>query len=57
MKFKNESKARRLARLSRIAGDLEYFAYLAGERDRAFHFMYKMYALTKLAQDAAWEGK
>lgn len=43
-------KAQRLMRLSSIAGKLEYEAYMAFNRQRAIHFMRKMYRLTELAK-------
>lgn len=42
-------RAQRLMKLARIAGDLEFFAYMDCNRQRADHFMRKMNALTRLA--------
>lgn len=45
-------RAQRLMKLARIAGDLEFFAYMDCNRSRADHFMRKMNALTRLAYQA-----
>lgn len=51
----NTMRAQRLMKLARRAGDLEYDAYMAFNRPRAYHFMRKMYKLTQLAIQARQE--
>lgn len=50
-------RAQRLMELARRAGDLEFEAYVAFNRHRAYHFLRKMNALTKLAIEAQHGGK
>lgn len=50
------SRAQRLMMLARRAGDLEYDAYMAFNRPRAYHFLRKMNKLTKLAIEAQHGG-
>ena len=45
-------RAQRLMKLARRAGNLEFDAYLDGNKTRAIHFMRKMYSLTQLAIQA-----
>lgn len=47
-----EDKVQRLVRLSRIDGNHEFEAYMEFKRDRAYHFMRKMYRFTQLAIEA-----
>jgi hypothetical protein len=49
-------RAQRLMMLARRAGNLEYDAYMAFNRPRAYYFMRKMNALTKLAIEAQHGG-
>lgn len=42
-------RAQRLMKLARIAGDLEFFAYMDCNRSRAEHFMRRMNHFTRLA--------
>lgn len=42
-------RAQRLINLARRAGQLEFEAYMAFNRERAYHFMRKMNKLTQLA--------
>lgn len=42
-------RAKRLMKLAKRAGELEFYAYVGFNRPRALHFMRKMNALTKLA--------
>lgn len=45
-------RAQRQMKLARRAGDLEFEAYMAFNRERAYHFMRKMNSLTRLAYQA-----
>lgn len=45
-------RAQRLMKLARIAGDLEFFAYMDCNRERAEHFLRKLYSFTRLAHSA-----
>lgn len=45
-------RAQRLMKLARIAGELQFFAYMDCNRERADHFTRKMNALTRLAYQA-----
>lgn len=49
-------RAQRLMELARRAGDLEFYAYVAFNRPRAYHFMRKMNRLTQLAIQAQHGG-
>lgn len=42
------TKEKRLQSLARRAGDLEIKAMDAGQRDRAYHFMHRMYRLLEV---------
>lgn len=44
-----EDKEKRLRSLARRAGDLEIKAIDAGQRDRAYHFMRRMYRMLQMA--------
>ncbi|WP_120967862.1 hypothetical protein [Comamonas sp. lk] len=44
----NPGKEKRLQSLARRAGDLEIKAMDAGQRDRAYHFMRRMYRLLEV---------
>lgn len=50
-------RAQRLMELAKRAGDLEFDAYMAFNRDRAIHFMRKMNRLTQLAIHAQHGGE
>lgn len=52
----NTMRAQRLMKLARRAGDLEFEAYVAFNRERAYHFMRKMNHFTKLAIQAKQEA-
>lgn len=45
-------RAQRLMKLARRAGDLEFFAYMDCNRQRAEHFLRKLYAFNRLANQA-----
>lgn len=49
-------RVQRLKMLARRAGDIEFYAYVAFNRKRAYHFMRKMNRLTQAAIKAQQEA-